>query len=477
MPVISTRYSTTTTTGNSYISPASVGTYRSTLSATNRSSADRASSIERPNYTSATESYINRSRATTSTFRLSSSSSYRLTNGTSGSTNDSYSSRYGVSSNSKNFSVPARFHVIQENLSGQSSSSALASAHLSRCESRTKSDETRSFLSCKECTATITIVKNLCNHHHLYHHTPQTQHHRSSSLARSVAISGLELYEKYSPANYTPKSELTRSSSLSDSNSSTLQHSITTTSVNNNKESSPVVGLNKVIKASSNSSKENNNCCDTNTKSNINKKNKSSINNNNNNCLCHHHHSHCKNHPSALSTSVITSINNPHISNSNNNSLKTTNNNHTAKNIQEQSLRHTTTRNKSVTHSSDQTLKIHTTDQQNKQKQPQQDLKNVKAGNAGRTSSNIFDRHSHTNRSSSCSSAFRRQSSNNSSDNNNSIMPSYTHSAPVQGNTKFFLFYFSLKLDCCSYQRLFDLVDPLLVPRRVIKFIYLIKIE
>lgn len=97
MPVISTRYSTTTT-GNSYITP-SVGTYRSTLSATSRSSADRAASIERPNYTSATESYLNRSRATTSTFRLTSSSSYRLTNGSSSSTNDSYSaSRYGVSS-------------------------------------------------------------------------------------------------------------------------------------------------------------------------------------------------------------------------------------------------------------------------------------------------------------------------------------------------------------------------------------------
>lgn len=102
MPVISTRYSTTTTTGNTYLSP-SVGTYRSTLSATSRSSADRAASIERPNYTSATESYLNRSRATSSTFRLSSTtSSYRLTNGTSSgssgsNSSDSYSSRYGVS--------------------------------------------------------------------------------------------------------------------------------------------------------------------------------------------------------------------------------------------------------------------------------------------------------------------------------------------------------------------------------------------
>lgn len=97
MPVISTRYSATTT-GNSYLSP-SVGTYRSTLSATNRSSSDRATSIERPNYTSATESYLNRSRASSSTFRLSTSSNYRLTNGSSSnnSTNDSLSSRYGVS--------------------------------------------------------------------------------------------------------------------------------------------------------------------------------------------------------------------------------------------------------------------------------------------------------------------------------------------------------------------------------------------
>ncbi|XP_063703402.1 ubiquitin carboxyl-terminal hydrolase Usp2 isoform X6 [Culicoides brevitarsis] len=97
MPVISTRYSTTTTTGNSYISP-SVGSYRSTLSATNRSSADRSASIERPNYTSATESYLNRARASSSSsFRLSTASSYRLTNGTS-SSSDYSSSRYGVRS-------------------------------------------------------------------------------------------------------------------------------------------------------------------------------------------------------------------------------------------------------------------------------------------------------------------------------------------------------------------------------------------
>ncbi|XP_063703398.1 ubiquitin carboxyl-terminal hydrolase Usp2 isoform X2 [Culicoides brevitarsis] len=98
MPVISTRYSTTTTTGNSYISP-SVGSYRSTLSATNRSSADRSASIERPNYTSATESYLNRARASSSSsFRLSTASSYRLTNGTS-SSSDYSSSRYGKAGN------------------------------------------------------------------------------------------------------------------------------------------------------------------------------------------------------------------------------------------------------------------------------------------------------------------------------------------------------------------------------------------
>uniref|UniRef100_A0A336K4T9 ubiquitinyl hydrolase 1 n=1 Tax=Culicoides sonorensis TaxID=179676 RepID=A0A336K4T9_CULSO len=155
MPVISTRYSTTTT-GNSYISP-SVGTFRSTFSATSRSSADRSSSIERPSYTNTTESFLNRSRGANNTYRLTSSASYRLSN----STNDSFSSRYG------------------------------------------------------------------------------TQPHRSSSLARSVAISGLELYEKYSPANYTPKSELTRSSSLTENSSS--PH----IPVNNNKESSPVVGHRK----------------------------------------------------------------------------------------------------------------------------------------------------------------------------------------------------------------------------------------
>lgn len=288
------------------------------------------------------------------------------------------------------------------------------------------------------CTATKKKISSI---------TPQN---RSSSLARNVAISGIDLYEKYSPANYTPKTELNRASSLSDSSS--LQHSTTTSSVNNNKDSSPVVGLNKVIRASPNSAKENNNnnpCCDANNKSNVNSRKNKSSTSNNNNCLCHHHHPHCKHHhPSssvpvvALSTSsVLTSSTNnpPHISNNNNNnnntSLKT---NQTAKNIQEQSLRHTTARNKSATHTPDITTLIKSQHTELQTKPKQYDSKKL-TRNADRTSNTLFDhRHSHTARSSSCSSALRRQSSQNSaSDNNNSMMPSYTHhSAPVQGKQK-----------------------------------------
>lgn len=252
------------------------------------------------------------------------------------------------------------------------------------------------------------------------------------------------MYEKYSPANYTPKSELIRSSSLSDSNSSSLQHSITTTSVNNNKEPSPIVGLNKVIKASSANGTKNV-CCESNNKSNIIKKNKPCINNNHKTHLCHHHH--CNNHhPSsapALSTTLSNNseiINNDSLSSSTNNN---NNNDHNAKNIQDQSLRHNTRNKSATTHSLiiQQTHKKH--QNQNKtiqlndlQKQNSHDLKNIETGNAGPTNSSNFDhRHIYNSRSSSCSSTCRRQLSNSSLNNNsNTIMPSYNLSTAIQGN-------------------------------------------
>lgn len=53
-----------------------------------------------------------------------------------------------------------------------------------------------------------------------------TKRQSSSSLASSIATSGADLYEKYSPKNYTPKSELLRSRSLSEASPAT---SITST--------------------------------------------------------------------------------------------------------------------------------------------------------------------------------------------------------------------------------------------------------
>lgn len=169
MPVISTRYSTTTT-GNSYITP-SVGTYRSTLSATSRSSADRASSIERPNYTSATESYINRSRATTSTFRLTSSSSYRLTNGTSSSTNDSYSSRYGVSKFIffSSFHTPARIIMWFIGSKQQYYSKVFAKIKKTLTQDDVKvvrESEPISFRFAKNVPLLSQSIKFICNHRH-----------------------------------------------------------------------------------------------------------------------------------------------------------------------------------------------------------------------------------------------------------------------------------------------------------------------
>lgn len=52
-----------------------------------------------------------------------------------------------------------------------------------------------------------------------YHNTKRQS---PSSLARSVATSGADLYEKYSPSHYIPKLELSRSRSLSETTSSKL---------------------------------------------------------------------------------------------------------------------------------------------------------------------------------------------------------------------------------------------------------------
>lgn len=49
-----------------------------------------------------------------------------------------------------------------------------------------------------------------------------TKRQSPSSLARSVATSGADLYEKYSPSHYIPKCELSRSRSLSETTSSKL---------------------------------------------------------------------------------------------------------------------------------------------------------------------------------------------------------------------------------------------------------------
>jgi ubiquitin carboxyl-terminal hydrolase 2/21 len=231
MPVISTRYST----GSTYLP---VGTYRSSLST---SATERSTSLERPSYTNTTESYLNRSRQPTtfrssysSTYSSSSAANYRLANGTS---NDSYTSRYGVS-NLSGSSFSASSVRVRPNIDKD-----LPPSGKTRSESRIRGGDSSISSSCTQCCTSGTGVNSLCSYHHHIHHTPHT---RSSSLARNVALSGIDIYEKYSPANYQTKVELARSRSLSDNPHNHTTTSSTTVNNNNSKEISPLaVGIPK----------------------------------------------------------------------------------------------------------------------------------------------------------------------------------------------------------------------------------------
>lgn len=202
MPVTSTRRYSTTTGSNSYYSPStSIGSYRSTgssgLGTTNSTynSSDRFVSFR------SSSSYRNDTTPTTTT----------TTNNT---------SRYGVSKY-----IP-RSSVDKELLppSGQTNCNNTSNNNrFVRSESRTrdKSLDRERFNYLR--SDSVNALKSLSS---------------SSSFARTVATSGVDFYEKYSPAHYIPKCELSRSRSLSEASKLNIKESPTTASNSSSSSSS-----------------------------------------------------------------------------------------------------------------------------------------------------------------------------------------------------------------------------------------------
>lgn len=170
MPVLSsTRFSTTT--GNSFLPPS----YSSRLSTSSGTTSSLYSSNRQPQFRSS----------------LTTSSGY-------GSRSDD-SSRFGVSryTSRSSFDKPP---------TGSSTTSRFRSESRSRDYSLDGSSGGYSS----------STTKSDSNSYH------NTKRQSPSSLARSVATSGADLYEKYSPSHYIPKCELSRSRSLSETTSSKL---------------------------------------------------------------------------------------------------------------------------------------------------------------------------------------------------------------------------------------------------------------
>lgn len=206
MPVTSTRRYSTTTAGSSYYSPStSIGSYRSTGTSglgTNSTynSSDRFVSFR------SSSSYRNDTAPTTIT---------TTTNNT---------SRYGVSKY-----IP-RSSVDKELLppSGQTNcNNTNNNNRFVRSESRTrdKSLDRERFNYLR--SDSVNALKSLSS---------------SSSFARTVATSGVDFYEKYSPAHYIPKCELSRSRSLSEASKLNIKESPTTVSSSSYSTSASVGG-------------------------------------------------------------------------------------------------------------------------------------------------------------------------------------------------------------------------------------------
>ncbi|XP_037025930.1 ubiquitin carboxyl-terminal hydrolase Usp2 isoform X3 [Bradysia coprophila] len=179
MPVLSSqRFSTTT--GNSYLP----STYTSRLSTNSGTTSSLYSSNRQP--------HQYRSSLTTS-------SGY-------GSRSDD-SSRFGVS----------RYTTRSSFDKPPTGSSATSSRFRSESRSRDYSlDGSSGSALISGYSSSSSATKSDSNSYH------NTKRQSPSSLARSVATSGADLYEKYSPSHYIPKLELSRSRSLSETTSSKL---------------------------------------------------------------------------------------------------------------------------------------------------------------------------------------------------------------------------------------------------------------
>ncbi|XP_075158201.1 uncharacterized protein LOC142231477 [Haematobia irritans] len=217
MPVISPRRSSTSASGNIY------GTSSSTVGSS-VSSADSSSSrlgSDRLGSSSAYKSYLDRT-SSLSKFGTSSSSYSPNLSYLNQSSYSSYSPRSSTSYRPSSSSLTGgssgvgTYRSILPSLGSSSSSSNYDTTTLSRYGVKNRGN-------------TLDLLKNDCNGHDraVFKKPPSGSDSgggsrdakrapgssSSSSLARLVATSGLDMYEKYSPANYKPNTELSGSRS------------------------------------------------------------------------------------------------------------------------------------------------------------------------------------------------------------------------------------------------------------------------
>jgi hypothetical protein len=201
MPVISTgRYSTSSSSAASYLSPSSstVGTYRSS-------------------YDSGRPSYSNYTSGTSSSAYRSTYSTYR--SGLSDTHLTSSSSRYGSGSSG--------YGVSRDKVSSLLPPTPPSSITNRRSESRQRDliSNNKDYTTNSTLSSTLKTANSLNRLSRFGSNTASGGGERSSSLARNLATCGVDLYEKYSPSTYVgtsskstyvPKTELTRSRSLSE---------------------------------------------------------------------------------------------------------------------------------------------------------------------------------------------------------------------------------------------------------------------
>lgn len=195
-----------TTTGNSYLSSSGYSSRYSSSSAPS-------------SYTSTRFSYRPSGTGYTST----SSSSYHRSTGDDTTSGTTGTNRFGVSRYTKSSLLDR--DSASKPPTGSSSSSATLSRHRTS-DSRARDLSVDNYLknsyssgyhsSSPSSTSTSASTKLSDSSYQ------NTKRQSYSSLARSVATSGADLYEQYSPSNYIPKVELSRSRSLSETSGGKL---------------------------------------------------------------------------------------------------------------------------------------------------------------------------------------------------------------------------------------------------------------